>query len=224
MDNFFCNWQISHLAHFDALDGLASQPNHTLLSNLSLFQQFACWHLCSAFLLLSDYTFHVQCILSNFCLQLFWLPSEYIYLLCTMYTPQLDSLSICGNSLCRKIVAIHWQDFESTSFVDVHALLHTKKRGLEVVNLIFWRMLTSNGVAQSRRKQCGNWINQNLLAASLDADSDLFLFKHLVQRWLPNLVEPGILGRSCLCTAWLNLWWGCACMSRMTCSHVICTF
>lgn len=61
-----------------------------------------------------------------------------------MYTPQLDSpayigiqLSICGDSLCHKIVEIHWQDFESISVVDVHALLHTKKRGLEVVNLVF---------------------------------------------------------------------------------------
>ena len=63
---------------------------------LSLFQHVACWHLCSTFSLLSDYTFHVQCILSNFCLQLFSLSSEYISSMCSVYSNfclQLFSLS-----------------------------------------------------------------------------------------------------------------------------------
>lgn len=73
----------------------------------------------------------------TFCLQLlFSLSCLNTSLPCAMYTPQLDSLHILEYSY--KFVAILWQDFESISGVDVHAVLHThKKGGFEVVNLVF---------------------------------------------------------------------------------------
>jgi hypothetical protein len=105
----FRNRQISHLAHVDALDGPIIHFCRIYLSFNSLRADICAQH-------------------SHCCLII---PSMY-----NVYSPTGQPAYIgihfsitSGDPLCRKIVAIHWQDFESISVVDVHALLHTPKRG-----------------------------------------------------------------------------------------------